>query len=68
MRSPCLTKNSVQCSNVPREESLFGWEHRCTTPALCVHSAGVRFTPKADISGADLMIFQSSIVSYERAP
>jgi hypothetical protein len=49
-RSPCLTKNPVQCSDVPREKSLFGWEHRCTAPAPCVHGAGLRFTP--DICGA----------------
>jgi hypothetical protein len=39
-RSPCLIKNLVQCSDVPREKSLFGWEHRCTAPALCVQARG----------------------------
>jgi hypothetical protein len=44
-----LAPPKIRCNarTFPERNLFFGWEHRCTAPALCVHSAGVRFTPKS---------------------
>ena len=70
-RSPCLIKNLVQCSDVPREKSLFGWEHRCTAPALCVQARGSALPPKADMCSATSDVCYgpiADIATFTRSP